>query len=142
MLTVFETIFWNSVNILKTMNLNGAFCRYFIRYFEMQRQFWKQRSSIVHSDAFWDLCSTNFRQRVPPGSTSVTTPSIFIANLDVLFFSLIWMKCRPGPIGATPVYSSFSRYFVLVGLSKSIGLHLFYCCTPEETSWSPSHCLV
>ena len=53
-------------NILKAMNLNGAFCRYLIRYFDLQRNFWKQCVKMVHSDAVWyDIltCIENFQNK-------------------------------------------------------------------------------
>ena len=37
-LTVFETIYWNWREKFKTMAINGALCRYLIRYFDQQRK--------------------------------------------------------------------------------------------------------
>ena len=57
---------------------------------------------MVHSDAvmlddFWDPIV----QPTPlPPSPLPPPPFNFIANFDVLFLE---MKCRPGPIGPTPV---------------------------------------
>ena len=39
---LFETIIWKSEKIVKIRAVNGAFCRYLIRCFDMQRNFWKQ----------------------------------------------------------------------------------------------------
>jgi len=86
--------FGTAEKIVKTMYLNGAFWHYLIRYFDLQRKNWKQRSLMVHSDIFWDLCSTTYRHRARPVDPLVLflppllIPSSFlIATLDVLFFS-------------------------------------------------------
>jgi len=43
-LLLFYTIFWPAEKTLKSINLNGAFCRYLVRYFDLQRRCWKQWS--------------------------------------------------------------------------------------------------
>jgi len=37
--SLFETAFWPAEKNVKAMNPNGAFCRYLIRYLDMQRKF-------------------------------------------------------------------------------------------------------
>ena len=125
-LPLFDTICRHAEKKLKAMNLNGAFCHYLVRYLDLQN-IWKQWIQMVHSAAIWydiSTCRTfesneskwciltrfeTYARRVlgirecypiPP------SPSLFIANLDVLFFSFLDMKSRPGPtgpIGATLV---------------------------------------
>ena len=108
----------------------------------MQRKFQKQWIQMVHSAAIWydiSTCSTfesneskwciltrfeTYARRVlgirecypiPP------SPSLFIANLDVLFFSFFEMKCRPGPtgpIGATLWHHSKPVRYLNVSVSN------------------------
>ena len=66
------------------------------------------RENVESNEAKW--CSLTrfetYARRLLGDSTVLSTTFLFIEHLDVLFFSLFEMKCRPGPtgpIGATLV---------------------------------------
>ena len=57
-LTLFETIFWNNREIFENKDDKWCILTLFDTIFWFAEKFWK---AMVHSDAFWDLCSMPFR---------------------------------------------------------------------------------
>ena len=57
-LTLFETIFWNNREIFENKDDKWCILTLFDTIFWPAEKFWK---AMVHSDAFWDLCSMPFR---------------------------------------------------------------------------------
>ena len=64
---------WND---LKTRTINGAFCRYLIKHFDLQRNIWKQWIKMVHSATIWYDVST-WREKIESNESYWCIMSLF-----------------------------------------------------------------